>query len=86
MLTKTGIAGKEVTFEGNALFDYSLRGETVYLRSIADSCIGDEIMTDYCRVKESDEGNNKSPLVEVYLPYFEENYTPLVEVTTISLG
>ncbi|WP_255334533.1 BACON domain-containing protein [Methanosarcina sp. KYL-1] len=63
--------GEEVTFEGEVLFSDSFPGEIVYLKAIADSCIGDEGFSDYCRVEESNEDNNESPEVEVYLPYPE---------------
>ncbi|HII81217.1 MAG TPA: hypothetical protein HA261_12720, partial [Methanosarcina sp.] len=60
--------GEEFTFEGEVLFSDSLSDETVYLKAIADSCSGDEFEPAYCRVEESNEENNESPEVEVYLP------------------
>ena len=58
--------GNEVTFEGDALF--IIRGETVSLKALADSCSGDEFMPDYCRVDESNEMNNESEAITVVLP------------------
>ena len=60
--------GSEVTFVGNVLFISNVRNETVSLWAIADSCSGDEFMPDYCRVDESDESNNESNVISVYLP------------------
>jgi hypothetical protein len=60
--------GSEVTFVGNVLFIPNVRNETVSLWAIADSCGGDEFMPDYCRVDESDESNNESNIISVYLP------------------
>jgi len=60
--------GGEVTFEGYALFIPGVSNMTVSLWAIADSCGGDEFMPDYCRVEESDESNNESTVISVYLP------------------
>ncbi len=60
--------GAEVTFTGVITFLPSLRGETVALKAIADSCSGDEFMPDYCRVQETDESNNESTPLSLSLP------------------
>lgn len=60
--------GGEVTFEGYASFIPGVGNMTVSLWAIADSCGGDEFMPDYCRVDESDESNNESTVISVYLP------------------
>lgn len=58
----------EETFSGLLTFHPSIHGETVTLKAIADSCSSDEFMPDYCRVEESDEGNNGSAAISVALP------------------
>jgi hypothetical protein len=60
--------GNTVTFEGKVVFSSSLRGTTVTLRIIADSCSGDEFMPSYCRVEESNESNNVSSAISLRLP------------------
>lgn len=60
--------GFDVTFNGKVTFHPSVHGMTVTLRAIADSCGGDEFMPDYCRVDESNEGNNESSAISVSLP------------------
>jgi hypothetical protein len=61
-------AGATVTFSGKVTFIPSVRGVKVDLRATADSCSGDEFKPDYCRVDESNEGNNSSAPVTVTLP------------------
>jgi len=61
-------AGASVTFEGKVILSARLQGSTVSLRALADSCAGEERMPKYCRVEESDEGNNESAPVSVSLP------------------
>jgi hypothetical protein len=61
-------AGSEVTFAGTVTFPSALQGQTVSLRAVADSCSGDELMPDYCRVEESNEDNNLSREISVRLP------------------
>lgn len=63
----TGSAGI-VVFDGMLTFHPSLHNENVSLVATADSCSGDEFMPDYCRVNESDEGNNDSSAINVFLP------------------
>ena len=46
----------------------SPEGKSVALWAAADSCAAEELMPDYCRVKESDEGNNSSASLQVKLP------------------
>jgi uncharacterized repeat protein (TIGR01451 family) len=70
-------AGDEVTFAGAVTFRGTLAGETVSVRSTADSCSGDEFMPDYCRVEESNEGNNDSAPISVSLP---SSLPPEVEI------
>lgn len=55
-------------FKGKVILPSSWRGETISLNAIADSCSGDEFMEDYCRVKESNEENNKSNTLTVQAP------------------
>jgi hypothetical protein len=61
-------AGGEVTFGGTVIFHPSERGVTVSLTATVDSCSGDELMPDYCRVQESNEANNLSAPVSLLLP------------------
>jgi hypothetical protein len=61
-------SGSDVTFSGKVTFHPSVHGVTVSLNAIADSCSGDEFMPDYCRVEESNEGNNKSTSISLSLP------------------
>jgi len=60
--------GNGVTFEGEVTLPDTVGAETVSLRAIADSCAGDELMPDYCRVEERDEANNLSASISVSLP------------------
>lgn len=76
--------GEEITFDGEVLFSDSLSDETVNLKAIADSCSGDEFKPAYCRVEESNEENNESPEVEVYLPARELEGPDLV-VTSLEV-
>jgi hypothetical protein len=61
-------AGGEVTFTGTVLFNSAEAGATVSVRATADSCSGEEFTPNYCRVNESDEGNNVSGPISVALP------------------
>jgi hypothetical protein len=61
-------AGAEVSFDGVVTILDDLQGQTVSLRALADSCAGDEVMPEYCRVQESNEDNNESSPVSVSLP------------------
>jgi hypothetical protein len=61
-------AGSTVTFAGKAIFNSGEHGVTVSLKATADSCSGDEFMPAYCRVEESNEGNNASAPISVSLP------------------
>jgi len=60
--------GGQVTYDGKVTFLSSGGGETVSLKATADSCNGDEFMPDYCRVEESNEGNNDSTSISIPLP------------------
>ncbi len=56
----TGLnGGSSVTFTGKLLFLNSVHG-AVSTIAMADSCSGDEFMPEHCRVKESNEANNRS--------------------------
>ena len=60
--------GDEVSFEGKVTFPSYMQGVDVEIRALADSCDGDEFKPDYCRVEESNEGNNVSSSISVLLP------------------
>jgi hypothetical protein len=62
------VPGGDVTFEGKVILSGSLEGEAVSLSAMADSCSGDEFMPNYCRVEESNEGNNVSNATQFMLP------------------
>jgi Abnormal spindle-like microcephaly-assoc'd, ASPM-SPD-2-Hydin len=67
--TKAPLAARSsVTFTGKVTFHPSVRKVIVILRAIADSCRGDEFMPGFCRVNESDEGNNTSVPLTLSLP------------------
>jgi hypothetical protein len=61
-------AGSEVSFTGSISFARHLQGEAISLWAIADSCFGDELASDYCRVKESNENDNESTPIRIRLP------------------
>lgn len=61
-------AASLVFFDGVVTFRAHLQGETVSLWATADSCAGDEFMLGYCRVEESNEGNNHSTSISISLP------------------
>lgn len=61
---KTGLArGATYSFRGSLYIGIpggpSLHGQRVTIIPRVDSCSGDEFMPDYCRVQESNEGNNE---------------------------
>lgn len=60
-------SGRTERLSGVAVLSPKLSGQTVYLRAVADSCSGDELMPKYCRVNESNENNNRSKSVSVKL-------------------
>ncbi|MDO8670161.1 MAG: hypothetical protein Q7O66_01865 [Dehalococcoidia bacterium] len=63
--------GASVTFDGNVHFTSNFNhGATTTLWAVADSCAGEvtTVPPPYCRVQESDEGNNKSVLITPFLP------------------
>ena len=67
--TSTSLKPKEtVTFEGILTFPSSIHRETITLRAVADSCSGDKSKPNYCRVDESNEENNYSPSISIFLP------------------
>jgi len=47
------------------IVDVELASQPISLVVTVDSCSGDEIFTDYCRVQEADESNNQSERLEV---------------------
>jgi hypothetical protein len=59
---------QSVAFKGRLTFDPAVRGERIVLRAIADSCAGEAAAPAHCRIRESDERNNKSAPVWVALP------------------
>lgn len=61
-------AGATETFSGILTFHPAVHGETVSITAKADCCDGDEFVPPYCRVDESDEGNNVSAAVSQALP------------------
>jgi len=60
--------GSDVTFAGNVTFQSALQGQTISLKALADSCAGEEFVPDFCRVEESNEGNNESAPISMSLP------------------
>jgi hypothetical protein len=56
-------AGEVLVFAQSELY-----GRTMSLSVVADSCSGVERFAATCRVAESDEGNNRSPIIDVTLP------------------
>lgn len=67
--TRNSLApGSEVSFRGILTFHSSRRGQTISLYAVVDSCGGDEFMPAYCRVIESNEGNNNSNTISLMLP------------------
>ena len=57
-----------ITFNGNLIFHPYYRHKKVTIWAEADSCSGDEFKPSYCRVKESNENNNKSTPISIVLP------------------
>lgn len=53
----------DILFVGKLVSPYWRDGERLRLRAIADSCSGDELMPEYCRVEECDETNNSSDFI-----------------------
>jgi hypothetical protein len=65
---KTGLArGASYSFRGTLYIGKprgpSLHGQRITIIPHVDSCSGDEMMPDYCRVQESNEGNNENQRV-----------------------
>lgn len=61
-------AGTTETFSGILTFHPAVHGQTVSITARADCCDGDEFVPAYCRVNESDEGNNVSAAISQALP------------------
>ena len=59
--------GQSIRFSGTAILPAGQGTASVSLASPADSCSGDEIMTNFCRVQESNEQNNVSRPATVQL-------------------
>ena len=68
MTSSTLAAGASVTFDGILTFHPSVRGVSVDITALADSCSGDEFAPAFCRVEESDETNNESNTITEALP------------------
>ena len=62
------VSGDQEEFNGTLTFLSFYSGETVDVYLEADSCSGDEFMPPYCRVDETNEGNNLSPPLSLTLP------------------
>jgi|GEM_PF-3489850 len=60
--------GSSVSFDGNVVFISSVRNVQITLRAVADSCSGDEFFPRYCRVEETNENNNVSKTISLFLP------------------
>jgi len=71
-------AGQETVVTGWMIFSEKLQGQVVTFGVLADSCSGDELIPAYCRVIESNEGNNESRLIPFRLP---ANSPPNVYIT-----
>jgi uncharacterized protein YkwD len=69
-------AGRDITLNGKVSFLNSLRGREVSLQAIADSCSGDEFMPPYCRVRESNESNNRSTPITLSLATSSSTLSP----------
>lgn len=54
--------GADTSFEGVVRLPGELAGETISLTAVADSCAGEEFVPAFCRVEESEEGNNEATL------------------------
>lgn len=72
--------GEDVIIQGWARFPTYIRGTTVLLRAMADSCRGEELVPRGCRVQESDEENNlsmeiKVPILGIPRPLIPEDGT-----------
>jgi hypothetical protein len=64
-------SGNSIKLEGTVTFPSGLQGTEVPLYAVADSCQGDEGMSETCREEESDETNNAPPGPVVTLPLAE---------------
>lgn len=71
-------AGQQIRISGEVILPDLLQGQTIALSVLADSCSGDELMPGYCRVLESNEGNNESQQIGITLP---SNNPPVVSIT-----
>jgi len=57
--------GERILYGMVVIVDVELASQPMSLVVTVDSCAGDEIFTDYCRVQEADESNNQSERLEV---------------------
>lgn len=71
-------AGQQITISGEILLPEALQGQTIAISVLADSCSGDKLMPDYCRVAEGNEGNNESQQIGIDLP---SNNPPVASIT-----
>jgi hypothetical protein len=62
-------AGESKVFRGWAVWVLEWLGNQrqVSIRALVDSCLGDEFMPEFCRVEESDEGNNVSQTADAFI-------------------
>ena len=59
---------ESIIFEGVLIFYPSMQGITISVNAMADSCLDKDNTPEYCRIKESDENNNRSSSLSVVLP------------------
>ena len=57
--------GERILYGMVVIVDLELASQSMNLVVTVDSCAGDEIFTDYCRVQEADENNNQSERLEI---------------------
>lgn len=77
-------AGASATFNGSVTFAPTAVSGTVSIRAYADSCAGEEFTPPYCRVDESNEGNNVSPVATATLTI--PSFPVLAQVTPTGSG
>lgn len=59
-------SGKSISFQGNVIIRIDAGAEGTIFKVEADSCSGDELMPEFCRIKENDEGNNSRNLYVIF--------------------
>jgi len=65
--------GESVSFEGLVTVPATLAGNTLQLVGVADFCVPDRNVRNFCQVRESDESNNQFFAPEVTLPPIEDD-------------